>query len=97
MDAQRLAEIERSVLQHFGAEGQAKILTRFIFATLPYANADLVRAFESLEKQRRLVVRYTEHGDDWLQLTPEGMQLVGLQQATGELPRVIPHPPKSST
>jgi hypothetical protein len=57
-----------------------------------YSTADLVRAFEDLEKQSRVVVRRTEGGTDWLHLTTDGAALIGLpvereQTVERELPR----------
>jgi len=96
MDKQRLARIEEYVFGLFRAAGTTRLLAREVFeSTDGYANADLVRAFEDLEKKRRLLVRYTDEGNDWLQLTPEGAARAGLDEP--ESPAVFPHPPKSST
>ena len=96
MDKQRLARIEEYVFGLFRAAGTTRLLAREVFeSTADYANADLVRAFEDLEKKRRLLVRYTDEGNDWLQLTPEGAAYAGLVDT--EPPVAFPHPPKSST
>lgn len=99
MNKARLAEIEEYVLGSFVARRRARLLTREVFGGDPrYANADIVRAFEALEKRHRLLVRFTEEGDDWVQLTPEGAARLGLHEPTGGLPpQAQPHPPKSST
>ena len=95
MDKQRLARIEEYVFGRFRAAGTTRLLAREVFdGAADYANADLVRAFEDLEKTRRLLVRYTDEGNDWLQLTPEGAAHAGLDEP--ETPAVFPHPPKSS-
>jgi hypothetical protein len=73
-----LQPIERHVMSAFRARGIPKFATDEIFDRGPYANADLVRAFEHLEKEDRLIVRYTLNGIDWIQLTPEGASLLGL-------------------
>ena len=76
-----------------------KLLAREIFeSSQGYANADLVRAFEDLEKKQRLLVRYTDEGNDWVHLTPEGARRAGLTENEAvEKPEAVPHPPKSST
>jgi protocatechuate 3,4-dioxygenase beta subunit len=99
MDKHRLAEIEQCVLRLFQREHANRLLSKTIFDGMPeYANADIVRAFEDLEKKLRLVVRYTAEGEDWIQLTQEGARIAGLaeSQDAGQ-PHAIPHPPKSST
>jgi hypothetical protein len=99
MEKYKLAEIEQHVLQLFQREHASRLLSKAIFdATPEYANADVVRAFEDLEKKRRLVVRYTAEGEDWVQLTQEGARLAGLAESPDAAqPRAMPHPPKSST
>jgi hypothetical protein len=99
MEKHRLAEIEQHVLHIFQTERASRLLSKMIFDTTPeYANADLVRAFEDLEKKWRLIVRYTAEGDDWVQLTKEGARLTGLSPSEdSHAQHAIPHPPKSST
>jgi len=99
MDKRRLARIEEYILNLFRQRGAARLLAREIFtSTDEYANADLVRAFEDLEKKWRLLVRYTKEGSDWVALTPEGAAHVGVPQTqTADQPEALPHPPKSST
>jgi hypothetical protein len=99
MEKHRLAEIEEYIFEYFRREGLSRLLTRRVFeSTHIYANADLVRAFEDLEKQHRLLVRFTDEGHDWLQLTPAGAEYAGLSELTAaDAPPVPPHPPKSST
>src|SRR5215217_3235414 len=98
MEKRKLAEVEEYVFDFFRSKRNNRLLARTIFeSTDVYANADLVRAFEDLEKKWRLLVRYTDEGNDWLQLTPEGTEYAGLvgDEETG--PHGIhPHPPKSS-
>ena len=91
-----LARVEEYVLGFFKQRGAARALAREIFDSSPgYANADIVRALEDLEKRQRALVRHTEEGDDWVSLTPEGARLAGLP-APDEPPPAMPHPPKSS-
>jgi hypothetical protein len=99
MEKHKLAEIEQYVLHIFQREQAARLLSKAIFDTTPqYANADLVRAFEDLEKKWRLIVRYTAEGNDWVQLTEEGARQAGLTGFEGaNAQHAIPHPPKSST
>lgn len=97
MNKQTLAAVEEYVLGFFRRRGVTRALTREIFDASPgYANADIVRAFEDLEKRQRALVRYTEEGDDCVSLTPEGARLAGLPESE-EPPHAPPHPPKSST
>jgi hypothetical protein len=99
MEKYKLAKIEEYIFGVFGREKKNKLLTRFIFDNaVDYANADLVRAFEDLEKKWHLLVRYTQEGYDWVHLTPEGMNHAGLSNIeNAEQPGALPHPPKSST
>ncbi len=97
MNKDRLARVEEYVLGLFRRSGVTRLLTREVFAdSLVYANADIVRAFEDMEKRLRALVRHTEEGDDWVSLTPEGARLAGLP-APDEAPPAFPHPPKSAT
>ncbi|MGH9901904.1 MAG: hypothetical protein ACRD68_08855 [Pyrinomonadaceae bacterium] len=99
MEKRKLAQIEQYIFDLFRREGTNKLLTKTIFgSTNVYANADLVRAFEDLEKKWRLLVRYTNEGNDWVQLTPEGAEHAGLPvSGDAEPPEALPHPPKSAT
>lgn len=78
-----LQPIERDVLHLFKTLGVTRIPAREFFARGPHANADFVRAFEDLEKRRRLLVRHTEQGSDVLELTLEGAHLLGLPAEPG--------------
>src|SRR3712207_1427890 len=63
MDRRRLEEIEKYVLGFFQAERHTRILASELFgSTGAYANADIVRALEALEKTHRLLVRHTTEG-----------------------------------
>lgn len=99
MDKQRLKRIEEYIFDLFRARRATKLLAKSIFeSTAEHSNADLVRGFEDLEKRQRLLIRFTDEGDDWVQLTPEGAKLAGLSGVESvENPQAIPHPPKSST
>jgi hypothetical protein len=94
--ASALPAIEQTVLDLFRLEQTLRLRTPFIFTTLTaHVNADLVRALEALEQRWRLVIRYTDAGEDWLQLTATGAQAVGLTYTSGAVPDVVPHPPRS--
>ena len=99
MEKRKLERIEQYIFDLFHKEGTNRLLTKHIFASaVEYSNADLVRAFEDLEKKWRLLIRYTEEGDDWIHLTPEGTNYAGLSNTENlEQPQAQPHPPKSST
>ncbi len=97
MEKHRLEKIEQTIFSFFASRNHSKVLTKEIFDNLTeFANADLVRAFEDLEKSRRLLVRYTDEGHDWILLTPEGAEFAGVGPP-GKSAQAIPHPPKSRT
>ena len=98
MEKRKLAEIEQYIFDLFRRAQTNKLLTKTIFAsTAAYANADLVRALEDLEKKWHLLVRYTEEGNDWTHLNAEGATYAGLSAAdSADLPTAQPHPPKSA-
>lgn len=99
MDKRGLRTIEESVLDRFRKRASVKLLAKDIFESeTEFANADLVRAFEDLEKKWRFLIRFTEEGSDWVQLTPAGAEQVGLTALIAHEARVAqPHPPKGST
>ena len=99
MDKRRLEQIETYVLGFFKGERRTQILAKELFAsTTTYANADLVRALEALEKTHRLLVRHTSEGFDYVSLTPQGAAYLGLEKIEDETDTsAIPHPPKSAT
>ena len=98
MDKLRLQRIEKYVLGFFQAKQQTRILAKELFAsTSTFANADIVRALEDLEKKERLLVRHTTEGNDYVTLTAEGTDLLGLQEVDHSDSPAIPHPPKSAT
>lgn len=76
----RLAKIERDVLHAFTQHAATQLATDALFRELPYAHADVVRALEHLEKRRRLLVRRTTGGTDWLILTYEGVKASGEEE-----------------
>lgn len=99
MDRHRLEQIERYVIGFFQEQQQARILAKELFeSTGAFANADIVRALEDLEKKERLLVRHTTEGNDYISLTPQGVARLGLEhlEPVDELP-AMPHPPKSAT
>ena len=99
MDRRRLEQIERYVLGFFQAEQRTRILAKELFAsTSEYANADIVRALEALEKKERLLVRHTTEGNDYVSLTSEGAAYLDLTEVDFENDSpALPHPPKSAT
>lgn len=97
MEKQRLERIERYILGFFQKRQQTQVLAKELFdSTAEYANADLVRALEDLEKTDRLIVRHTSEGNDYVTLTPQGVIYVGLEQSDVEH-SAPPHPPPSAT
>ena len=99
MDRRRLEQIERYVLGYLQARQQPRILAKELFdSTTEYANADMVRALEDLEKHERLLVRHTTEGNDYISLTSQGVASLGLGDVEMENdPTALPHPPKSAT
>jgi hypothetical protein len=98
MDRGRLQAIEQYILRFFQAQGHTRILANELFgSTSEYANADLVRALEDLEKTHRLLVRHTTEGNDYLSLTPQGVAELGFEEVDAEESSLLPHPPKSAT
>jgi len=99
MQKRRLEQIERYIINFFHERGQTRIIARELFeSTAVYANADMVRALEDLEKKERLLVRHTTEGNDYISLTAHGVERLGLAEVDveDELP-ALPHPPKSAT
>ena len=99
MDKHRLEQIEKYVINFFQEQEQSRILAKDLFdSTTAYANADIVRALEALEKSERLLVRHTTEGNDYISLTPLGTALLGLEEtAVDSDAGALPHPPKSAT
>ena len=99
MDKRRLAEIEQYVINFFQEQQQSRILAKDLFdSTTLYANADIVRALEDLEKRERLLVRHTTEGNDYISLTSYGVAYLGLDETDVESEAgTLPHPPKSAT
>jgi len=99
MDKHRLQAIEKYVIKFFEEQQQSRILARDLFnSTGAYANADIVRALEDLEKRERLLVRHTTEGNDYVSLTPHGIALLGLEESdVDDDAAALPHPPRSAT
>jgi len=99
MDKRRLEQIEKYVISFFQEQQQTRILAKELFdSTTAYANADIVRALEDLEKKERLLVRHTTEGNDYISLTQQGVVLLGLEPSDLESDATaLPHPPKSAT
>jgi hypothetical protein len=91
-----LSELESSILAVFARYGQPRLLTQDLFDALPNAHADVVRAIEDMEKQRRLLVRKTEGGNDWLFLTEGGLRMAGMHDVPHTHDRANPEPSKSA-
>ena len=99
MDRRRLERIENYVVGYFQSKQHTRILAKELFdSTTEFANADIVRALEDLEKKERLLVRHTTEGNDYVSLTSDGAALAGLQEVEVEdNSQLLPHPPKSAT
>ena len=99
MEKHRLEQIEKYVLSFFQEQEQVRILAKDLFeSTTAYANADMVRALEDLEKKQRLLVRHTTEGNDYISLTAQGAALLGFDGVEVETDEAaMPHPPKSAT
>src|ERR1041385_6399029 len=99
MDTHRLQAIEKYVIGFFQERGQSRILAKDLFdSTSAYANADIVRALEDLEKRERLLVRHTTEGYDYISLRAHGITVLGFEEADVESETTaLPHPPKSAT
>ena len=98
MDRRRLEQIERYVLGFFKTAGRPRIPAQELFdSTTEFANADLVRALEDLEKTQRLLVRHTTEGNDYITLTPQGAAYLELDEPGLDEGSALPHPPKSAT
>src|ERR1044072_401555 len=97
MEKQRLEQIERYVLGFLKEQQQTRIVAKELFAsTSTYANADIVRALEDLEKKERLLGRQTSEATDYFSLTAQGIERLGLEPVSVEDDvAAIPHPPKS--
>lgn len=86
------------VLTFFQAQRRSRILAKELFAsTSEFANADLVRALEDLEKRERLLVRHTDEGNDYISLTTHGAASLGIEHVDLDAGSPMPHPPKSAT
>lgn len=98
MDRRRLEQLEQYVLGFFQGAGHTRILAQELFdSTTEFANADIVRALEDLEKKQRLLVRHTTEGNDYVSLTPPGAAYLGLEPPDAGEGSALPHPPKSAT
>jgi len=99
MNKHRLEQIEKYVIDFFQARQQTRILAKELFdSTSTFANADIVRALEDLEKRERLMVRHTTEGNDYVSLTSLGITRLGLEETNIENEAgALPHPPKSAT
>ena len=95
MEKRRLQAIEQYIFEVFRERKSSRLLAKEVFdSTSEFSNADLVRAFEDLEKRWRLLTRYTKEGSDWVTLTPDGAQYAGLNAAPDSQVAFL-HPPRS--
>jgi hypothetical protein len=78
--SRRLTLIERHILALFQNLRLGRLLTERVMDQLPYASADVIRAIEDLDT-RKLLIRRTENGNDWVFLTEEGVRVTGLTDA----------------
>lgn len=86
------------VLTFFQAQRRSRVLASELFnSTSEFANADLVRALEDLEKRERLLARHTQEGNDYISLTAQGAESLGLEHVNLNASSPMPHPPKSAT
>jgi len=99
MDTRRLEHIERRILDFFRTQQRNRLLAKELFANFAdISNSDIVRAIEALEKQSRFLVRHTSEGHDYVSLTNDGVERVGLADPEQrDIDTAIPHPPKSAT
>jgi hypothetical protein len=93
--AARLMRMERDILDAVQRQQDTRVLTQQLFRDLPYAHADIVRALESMEKERRLIVRQTDQGNDWVVLTEAGLRAAGLGDVPHEHDQAILDRPKT--
>ncbi|HSE31515.1 MAG TPA: hypothetical protein VLA93_08045 [Pyrinomonadaceae bacterium] len=95
MEKRKLQTIEQYIFDLFRERGSSRLLAKEVFdSTGEFSNADLVRAFEDLEKKWRLLARYTKDGSDWVTLTPDGADYAGIPAASGSEVAFL-HPPRS--
>lgn len=95
MEDRKLQIIEQYIFDLFRERGSSRLLAKEIFdSTGEFSNADLVRAFEDLEKKWRMLTRSTKEGSDWVTLTPDGAAYVGLHAVPDSEVGFL-HPPRS--
>ena len=87
-----LQAVEHFVMDQFKARKATALRSDEIFGSGRYANADLVRAFEHLEKSWRYLVRQTEGGVDRLRLTTKGAEAIELKIEDGM--KTVAEPPR---
>jgi hypothetical protein len=79
-----LQQIDLYVLDFLHRAGAPRVETKSIFDDQIFANADLVRSFEYLEQRHGLIVRSTDGGRDWLELTELGCDCAKTASTTDE-------------
>src|SRR5262245_62335747 len=95
MEKRKLQRIEQYIFDLFRERESSRLLAKEVFdSTCEFSNADLVRAFEDLEKRWRLLSRYTKEGSDWVTLTPDGATYAGVH-AVQESDVGFMHTPRS--
>ena len=91
----RLRVLEQDILRVFTRHDTPQLTTENVLAALPHAHADVIRALEDLEKEKHLLVRRTEWGNDWLLLTTEGLRATGLTRRPHTIELVSAEAPKN--
>ena len=95
MEKRKLQTIEQYIFDLFRERRSSRLLAKEVFdSTAAFSNADLVRAFEDLEKRWRLLIRHTQDGSDWVTLTPEGADYAGIPVVPDSQVAFL-HPPRS--
>jgi hypothetical protein len=95
MEKRKLQRIEQYIFERFRERGSSRLLAKEVFDSSPeFSNADLVRAFEDLEKRWRMLVRHTQDGSDWIALTTDGANYAGVHLVPDSEVAFL-HPPRS--
>ena len=87
----QLTGLEHAILRSFRRRATTQLATDDLFRDLPYAHADVMRALREMQNRRRLLLRRTEAGRDWLILTDYGVYAIDV---IGRSPNDPPLPDK---
>ncbi len=71
-----LSSLEHAILLSFSRRGTTHLSTDTLLRDLPQSSADVMRAVKELQTRRRLLLRKTEMGQDWLILTDQGVRAI---------------------